>query len=240
MNCALSLEAVRCGLVHADPCRALSLSARGSSSCAVRCSSTEERRRAAFRHSAWFTFISQDYYAESHRGLIQSGKSPSSFLSVAVVCISLSARPSPDIVCWFPLFSFHQTELSSITMFPPIEASTTFNSGLFTIYLHPVFFFFLNCVVSLETEFVLYTCWNTCWDRMFIIGCCMLNIISVLKVKRANVLFWIHSSLERKRHRLHEGHYFVHITRQKRLTVTNIKFLGFTMFGNRLETAYVG
>ncbi len=134
MNCGLSLEAVRCGLVHADPCRALSLSARGSSSCAVRCSSTEERRRAA-----WFTFISQDNYAESHRGLIQSGKSPSSFLSVAVVSISLCARPSPDSVCWFPLFSFHQTELSSITMFPSIEASTTFKSGLFTscIYFLP-------------------------------------------------------------------------------------------------------
>lgn len=74
-NCPRSLEAVRCGLVHADPCRArlsLSFSARGNSSCAVRCSSTEEQRRATFRHSASFTFILQDYYAESHRGSEQA------------------------------------------------------------------------------------------------------------------------------------------------------------------------
>lgn len=146
VNWGRSLEAVRCGLVHVDPCRALSLSARGSGS------STEERRRAAFHHSAWFAFISQDYYAESHRGLIQSGKSPPS--SSALLYFSVCATQSCS-GCWFPFFSFHQTELSSITMYPPIEAST-FKSGLFTIYLHPVFSFFLNCVVSLKTEFVLY------------------------------------------------------------------------------------
>ncbi len=95
----------------------------------------------------------------------------------------------------------------------PLSRQQQHLRAIYLQFIYILYFFFISCAVSLETEFVLYTCWNTCWDRMFIIGCCMLNIISVLKVKRANVLFWIHSSMERKRHRLHEGHYFVHITR---------------------------
>ncbi len=35
------------------------------------------------------------------------------------------------------------------------------------VYLHPVFLSFLNCVVSLETEFVLYTCWNSCGENVY-------------------------------------------------------------------------
>jgi len=55
---------------------------------------------------------------------------------------------------------------------------------------------------------------------MIIVSDCVVNSISVLKVQRANVLFWIHSSLERKLHRLIEGPYLVMRNERRSQTIS--------------------
>lgn len=143
-NILVHLKAVRCWLVHADPCRApLVISAWKQQLCRQ----MHPHRRAATCNISPFSLI-HVYLAGLHRITARPGQTLSGgkwrYFDVRWCCFLYQLHLYvPGLIAPASFYSSHFSRLSSITMFPPIEASITFTNH---------YNYSTNCVISFHNR----------------------------------------------------------------------------------------